>query len=411
LDQHVRDIGRRVRYWRQRRNLDRKTFADRVGRSPSWVDKIEAGERALERLSMIERVAEALSIPVEVLTDHDAADRAEDCVDAAEVHAIRAALAAYPALGTPQADRLRPLSTVARQAEYLDLVYTTSGFTVVAQHLPELITDAQLHARAAPPADQLDAHRTLVTAYRLASSMLLKLVDNERAADNDIAWLAADRAMQTALATGDLWSLARATRSVARAMTASRQRSHAQDALLAMTDLMRPALTQDVENLLALFGMLFLAASMTAAESEDAALAQQMHEEAMAAATRLLPTHATHNTFFGPTNVAIHRVAALVRLHENGHALEFARTIDPAKVKRLSPERKVSFLLDLVEAHASTSQYPKAVRLLEQAERTAPQEVRGRPIAHGLLRSLLHNTAGDEGRIVRQMALRAGVTA
>ena len=405
MDEQAREIGRRVRYWRDRRHLDRQTFADRVGRSTSWLDKIESGERALVRLPMIERVAEVLAIAPEVLTDSNAADRAEGCVDVAEVQAIRTALGAYPALGAVQADQLRPLSTVLRQAEYLDLAWTTSRFTVVAQHLPALIDEAQLHVLTAKRADQLDAHRTLVTTYRLASSMLLKFEANH------IAWLAADRAMHTAISTDDTWSLARATRSVARAMAASDQRNEAVTTSLAMTDRMRPELTRDAGNLLALFGMLFLATSITAAESEDAGLALEMHSEATAAAARLRPTDATHNTFFGPTNVAIHRVAALVRLHESGQALEFARTIDPTRVARLSPERKVNFLLDLVEAHASTADYSQAVRLLEQAEQTAPEEVHCRPLAHGLLRSLLHNTIGDQGRVVRQMAIRAGVTA
>lgn len=405
MDEQAREIGRRVRYWRERRHLDRQTFADRVGRSTSWLDKIESGERALVRLPMIERVAEVLSIEPEVLTDTAAADRAETCVDVSEVQAIRTALSAYPALGGVTTEGLRPLATVLRQAEYLDLAWTTSRFTVVARHLPALIGEAQCHVLTAKGADQLDAHRTLVTTYRLASSMLLKFEANH------IAWLAADRAMHTAISTDDTWSLARATRSVARAMTASDQRTEAVTALLAMTDRMRPELTQDADNLLALFGMLFLAASITAAESEDTGMALAMHKEATAAAERLRPSHATHNTFFGPTNVAIHRVAALVRLHESGPALEFARTIDPARVARLSPERKVNFLLDLVEAHASTADYPQAVRLLGQAEQTAPEEVHCRPLAHGLLRSLLHNTAGDQGRVARQMALRAGVTA
>ena len=34
------EIGKRVRYWRLRRNIGRKQFADMVGRSTSWLDKI-----------------------------------------------------------------------------------------------------------------------------------------------------------------------------------------------------------------------------------------------------------------------------------------------------------------------------------------------------------------------------------
>jgi transcriptional regulator with XRE-family HTH domain len=48
--------------WRKRRNLTRKQFADLRGRSVSWVDKVEAGERGLSRPPTLERAAEVLSI-------------------------------------------------------------------------------------------------------------------------------------------------------------------------------------------------------------------------------------------------------------------------------------------------------------------------------------------------------------
>ena len=59
MDDQARAIGRRVRYWRLRRNLDRKPFADMVGRSTSWLDKIENGERNPSAdCHMLDRVAE-----------------------------------------------------------------------------------------------------------------------------------------------------------------------------------------------------------------------------------------------------------------------------------------------------------------------------------------------------------------
>jgi hypothetical protein len=227
----------------------------------------------------------------------------------------------------------------------------------------------------------------------------------------DIAWLAADRAMHTALFVDDTLALARATRSVARAMTGTGQRTDAIAALVSMTDRMRRELATNEHELLSLYGMLFLAASIAAASEEDAPLALAMHEEAKAAATRLGPEHQTHQTIFGPTNVALHRVAALVRLHQPGRALEYAATINPAAVATLPPERRVNYLLDLTEALTLTSQYQAAVRALGDAERVAPEEVRCRPLAHGLLRSLLNNTSGEPARLVRGIATRAGVTA
>jgi transcriptional regulator with XRE-family HTH domain len=110
-------------------------FADLVGRSVSWVDKIESGERALLRLPLLEQVAEVLHVAVETLTDKTAADRAATCVDPAEVQAIRAALSKYPGLSA-QGTEVVPVSAIRSQADYLEHAWLASRFTVVAGHRP-----------------------------------------------------------------------------------------------------------------------------------------------------------------------------------------------------------------------------------------------------------------------------------
>ncbi|MGH3708561.1 MAG: helix-turn-helix domain-containing protein [Pseudonocardiaceae bacterium] len=406
VDDQVRAIGQRVRYWRERRNLDRQRFADMVGRSTSWVDKIEKGERALLRLPMLERVAEVLSIDPTALTDSSAAQRAADCVDPVEVQAIRAALGRYLSVAASGPDRhSATLNIVARQLAYVEHAWSLSHFTVVSRHLPKLLGDAQVVVLTTTTADHIAAHRALVVAYRLASSMLLKFNVN------DIAWLAADRAMHVALAVDDTAALARATRSVARAMSSSGQRIDAIAVLMDMADRMRPQLPPREHELRSLYGMLFLAASIAAARQDDAALAFDMHQEAEAAADRMGPRHDTHQTSFGRANVSVHRVAALVRLHEGGRALEYAQGLDTALVGALPPERKANYLLDLAQALVQVGRYADAVRTLGEAERVAAEEVRCRPLARGLLRSLLDTTSGESGRLVRQMAIRAGLTA
>src|SRR2546423_3122862 len=94
-----REVGRQVARWRARRGLTRQQFADLCGRSVSWVDKIERGERALLRLPMLERVAEVLRLSVDMLTGPDQARAAVSrCLDAFEVSAIREALQRYDAI-------------------------------------------------------------------------------------------------------------------------------------------------------------------------------------------------------------------------------------------------------------------------------------------------------------------------
>src|SRR5262249_19641658 len=139
MDDQTRAIGQRVRYWRQRRNLSRQRFADMVGRSLSWVDKIEKGERCLLRLPMLERVAEVLTIDRGVLIDSTAADRATNCVDNVEVQAVRAALGQYPSVAAPgSGSRTATIETVARDLAYVEHAWSSSHFMVVSQHLPKL---------------------------------------------------------------------------------------------------------------------------------------------------------------------------------------------------------------------------------------------------------------------------------
>jgi transcriptional regulator with XRE-family HTH domain len=404
MDDQARAIGRRVRYWRLRRNLDRQPFADMVGRSTSWLDKIEKGERNLLRLPMLDRVAEVLGVDPAALTDGSTARRAARCVDPVEVQTIRQALSWYPSLSVRGSEQEPTFDQVTKQLKYVDQAWLSSHFTVVVRHLPKLLHEAQMLAFTAQPSYQVAVSRTLVMAYRLASSVLLKFESN------DVAWLAADRAMQAALAVDDTVALARATRSAARSLTSTGQLTSAINALTGMADRMRPELAVRADELLSLYGMLYLAASIAAAKQEDAETALIMHEQAHAAAENFGLHYETYQTFFGLANVALHRVAALVRLHEPGQALEYVRNIDLHSISVLPPERKVNYMFDITTAYTETGRYAEAARTLVEAERVAPEEVHCRPLAHGLIRAILRNTSGDLGSSVLQIASRAGVT-
>ena len=186
MEDQARAIGQHLRYWRLRRNLNRQRFADRVGRSTSWLDKVEAGERSLLRLPMLDKVAAVLDIDVRVLTDSAAARRAADCIDTVEVKAVKAALGCYPIFHTPNTDdqalsRMR----IENQLAYIEHAWSRSSFTVAARYLPRLLPDAQSFALTASAADQVAAYRMLVITYRLAASVLMKLTRRCHAGPGD----------------------------------------------------------------------------------------------------------------------------------------------------------------------------------------------------------------------------------
>lgn len=63
-DQQRQQAAEVVRYWVRRRGLTRKIFADRLGKSLSWVDKIKNGDQQLDRLSVLRQIASVLDIPL-----------------------------------------------------------------------------------------------------------------------------------------------------------------------------------------------------------------------------------------------------------------------------------------------------------------------------------------------------------
>lgn len=398
-------IGARVRYWRLRRGLNRQQFSARVGRSVSWLEKVEAGERALLRLPMLEQVADALGVTPGALTDPVEAERAVRSPDAAEVAAIRGALGRYEVIiGAPiDTARTPQLSSVSKQVDYLNTAFLASNFSIIGRHLPKLIVEAQRTVEGAGD-DLVPATRLLVQTYRVASSTLLKLDANET------AWLAADRAITAAQRAQDTYCLARSTRSVARAMMSLGQTAEALDALVAVARLMEPGISASTDEVAAMYGMVLLAAEIAAAKLGDATTADTMHEEASRIADARFAGSHDSATAFGRTNVLLHRVSAYIRLGRSNEALDQAARIDRQAVERLPRERRSVLLLDLATAHHQVGQYERAVSALLSADRIAAEEVRCRPASQALITNLVNFPGRAPSAQLKTLARQAGVT-
>lgn len=90
-----RELGRRIGYWRRRRNLTQAVFADRIGKSKSWVEKVETGKRSAGRLSVLNEVCDVLQIDLSALLGEEPHRRTQGCLDDTEVGRIRSALERY----------------------------------------------------------------------------------------------------------------------------------------------------------------------------------------------------------------------------------------------------------------------------------------------------------------------------
>jgi transcriptional regulator with XRE-family HTH domain len=405
------NVGRQVARWRQRRGLTRQQFADLCGRSPSWVDKIERGERALLRLPMLERVAEVLNIPVDVLTNSvQARVAASTCLDAFEVVAIREALQRYDAITTVLRSPVSPdnpadMDRVRQQVTYAWSSFQNAHYSMLGRVLPGLLREAQ-DAVAQHSGDERESARVLLSeAYEVTASALWKMKEI------DLAWLAAERALVLAEAIGDPLLISDAARRVAQGLMATNHSDQALSLLRADIDRLEPGVGTASPEYLSLYGMLFLLGGVVAARQGQATIARELHNEGQVVAGRLGDDRNERWTAFGPTNVVLHQVAALVDLGDGGAAVQAAGGVRPDGLATLPRERRANFFVDVARGHALEGKRDQAVTALLQAEQFAPDEVRCRPLALGLITDLQRQGSGKPPLSLRQLAARVGLGA
>lgn len=397
-------IHRRIVYWRERRGLTQSDFGVLMGRSRSWVQKLESGDRQLDpRISVLERVSEALSVTLDVLLSDEVSAHASECVDAAEVAAIRSALHRYDVVtgvfGTTET-AVPSLEEVSREASYGWEAFQAAHYSALGRLLPDLIVSAQLAAAAADASLLSSAARQLSLVYQLVTAVLLKF------SDAALAWHAADRAILVAEQSADPSVMACATRFLADALLHMGQQRAAVQICAAAADRLHDDLAADTPPGMSVLGMLFLKAAVAAAAAGDASGCRGLLAEAESVAARLGRDGNAMWTGFGPTNCKVHRVAAHILLGEGATACTVAERIEPTALESLPRERRAAHLVDVAHGMAMAGRRDNAVSMLLTAERLAAQEVHCRPYAREVVTSLARSSAPS--RDLRGLAERTG---
>jgi transcriptional regulator with XRE-family HTH domain len=410
-----RAIGGEVARWRKRRGLTRQQFADLCGRSASWVDKVETGARGLTQLPMIELVASVLHVSVGTLTgDVPARDlRGSDatiCMDAFEVASIRAALQRYEAISSVfepvQEDEPPTLDRLERSVAHAWMSFQNTRYPWLGQSLPRLLREAQVAVSAYGTSgdEALRALGLLSLTYQVTASALWKLKEL------DLAWLAAERGLATAEQAGDSLLISDAARRVSQGLMNLRQHEQALTLLRADIDLLEPARGDGSAAHLSLYGMLFLMGAVVAAQAMRGAVARSLLAEGAGVAAQLGYDGNERYTAFGPTNVALHRVAVLADLGDGGAAMEAASEVRPDGLARLPRERRANFHIDVARGYALAGRRDEAASALLDAEALAADEIRCRPVVTALIADLL-GRPGPRSQHLVQLAARAGLSA
>jgi transcriptional regulator with XRE-family HTH domain len=397
-------VGEQIAYHRKRLGLSQVELASLIGRSDSWVSQVERGVRAVDRLSVLQKVADALGVAVSDLRDGEPSAQDSDERPAA-FESLRLTLTGHPATTTVLGGGSTAVANdeLPRLAEAHSRVWPLvheSRYNELAPVVADLIPWLEQFARGAPTAEQRQTARELLTdTYQAVAAMLAKI------GEGDAAWVAADRATFAAEALGSPLAIAASLFRMAHVFLALGQLSQVQAIGSAVLDgLQHQAETPEV---LSLRGAFCLVLAIAAARDNDRTQAHAYLGQAREIAARIGADRNDFDTEFGPTNAALHSVAVAVELGDAGQALELAREINP---EHLSPERQARYSLDLAYAHAMRRQTGEALHYLELAERLTPEQIRSHSVARSVARDLLQLSGPRVRPELRELAERFGVT-
>ncbi|WP_036375067.1 helix-turn-helix domain-containing protein [Micromonospora sp. ATCC 39149] len=387
-------VGRRVAHWRVRRNMTQQQFADRLGKSKSWVDKVERGVRRLERVSNLREVAEALRIDLEMLL----ADRPGPADPAsAGVEGIRAALARYHVVAPA---RPPDVAQVRARLGHAGQSYRHARYRELLGLLPGLL-DAAREARATCPGRAAD--ELLGSGYGLVALVLVKLGQGE------LAWLAADRGLAVATAAGDPWLAAAATVPLCQALRASGRLRSAVEAAVVAAHRVGPARPGAAPaDGWALRGTLLLQAALAAAGRGDDRAAHELLGRA-GKTDQVAEPKGIDDGGYDPAAVEAAREVAEFALGEvAASTVRHEKLIPATSGGGLPTEHRAAYLLHVARLYASAGDGLRAGRAVLDAERTARGEVHDRPAARELVAVVARSAAAPAG--LTRLAATLGVT-
>ncbi|NUQ98886.1 MAG: helix-turn-helix transcriptional regulator [Streptomyces sp.] len=383
------DIGQHVKRLRRARGLTQQQLADRLGKSLVWVKTFEGGRLQSDpRLSLLKELADALQVPMSTLM----ADSAPDAAPTAED--VRAALLSpTPTVDPGEVDLLR-------ETAYGYYAFQAGRWENVIAMLPRLIGAARAaeNGTGDPPA-----------LHQLADICHLAAVTLTKVGDAGGGWAAGHEAVKRAEAAGGAVEVALAAQSAIYAATAAGLPDVGLGIARRVIDDSGTELSGLGGDGVSGLGMVYLKAAYAAAAQADADTATAMIQEGYRAAADVAPDADHRLSGFNITNVRIYEASILGDLGLYEQALDAATRIDPNAFAGLSRERRVHHLVDTARSAQKAGRPDGALRLLLQAERDDPQNIRTWGMSRAVITALLGGRQPTDGRGLRALATRAGL--
>ncbi|WP_421110126.1 XRE family transcriptional regulator [Streptomyces sp. NEAU-S77] len=285
-----------------------------------------------------------------------------------------------------------PLGRLVQQTAAARSDFCAARYTSLGRALPGLLAAASATRDASSGREREQASVVLARAYVLAAELALKQ-------HNDSAWVAADRALTAARASGHPVPIGESSRVLAITM----RRSGRCPAAVRL-------LTQEAADLDAgqaptgaVRATLMLTAAYTAATGRDRATALGLLDEAQEETERRQAVPGLFTVDVSRTQVDVYRISVLNALGTPDEGVKVAARLNIDRMP--TAERRARAWTDTARMWHALGDQQQTFAALRRVEQEAPQEVR-RPALRALAADLLYLPARVPG--VREFAARTG---
>ncbi|MDT0412729.1 MULTISPECIES: helix-turn-helix domain-containing protein [Streptomyces] len=406
VDPNDRLFGKRVQKFRKERRRTQSELAAALGKTSSWMSQVERGVQPVQRVDLLQQLADELGVSVQQLrpgtsSDDPGSSPPPTATFSNDLDETRRLISGHPALGVllsgAASSPSRPVAALREGVDDLWGLTHAAHLAQVSSLAVELLPALEEAARTAPEKDRPELYLLLSRAYQALSAAFVR--QDEAGA----AWVAADRGVYAAERSGDPLHVCASVFRMVQAFVRLRSLGQAEHAARTAIDALERE-GSDAPDALSVLGSLHLALALVHARAGDRAEAKSEIARARAIATRLGETRSDFNLEFGPVNVEIQAVSTAVDLGDAGEALDIGLGIDAGA---LSPERQGRLLMDLGRAHAQRRHGGEALECLLRAEAIAPETIQTHQASRATIRELVLIAGPNAPRELIALAERA----
>lgn len=375
-------IGEQIARQRRLREITQEELAARAGISVDVIRRLEQGQRHTARLATLKAIADALDAELSLIIAprHSFVSEPTHGVHAIRRALIAPALAALGDLADPTDEVDLDQLTASTEAAWT--LWQRGGYNALGGLLPALIAEARNAVREGTGENEARALALLTMAYEVTAGVVIML------GYEDLAWLAVERAIDTAGRCGDPVAQASAQHWVSWILRRQGRYSESEAIATRAAERHEPSLMRATADQLTVWGGLLVNASGAAARAERTTTANELLAVADGAAGRLSGNRVGRWSVFGPRIVAQTRVVNAVEAGDFDTAVQYAGAVDSVG-GQVPATWEARYLLSLAQAQTELGSDGAALSTLGAALRIAPEWIRYHRLARDLTTDLV----------------------